>query len=321
MSLLTRALAFSFIAFMATPAPAQQAWPTKDVRLIIPFPAASPADLMARAMSGPLKAIWGQSVIVENIPGAAGSVGIGRLTKATPDGYTIGISGDAALVVNVSLYKQLPYDPIKELVPILRIGTTPNVLIINNDVPAKTLQDFVALAKSKVGQTKFNSAGYGTSQHMGIEQLKKAAGIQVIHVPTKEIPAIEVMGGHVDANFSNITNALPLVRAGKVRALGVSGVERSPAAPDIPTIAEQGFPGFNAVAWFGFVAPAGTPDAIVRKIHADVSKVLAEPEIKKMLTDRGVQLVESTPASFAAFVKSEIPRIADLLKDSGIKID
>lgn len=303
------------------PATAQQPWPTKDVRLIVPFPPASPADIMVRAMSDRLKAVWGQALIVENIPGAAGSIGVGRLAKATADGYTLGVTGDAAMVVNISLYKQLSYDPIKDIAPIMQIGTTPNILIVNNDVPAKTVQELVALAKAKPGGVKFNSAGYGTSQHMGIEQLKSAAGIQVIHVPTKDLPVTEVMGGHVDANFANITNALPLVRAGKVRALGVSSSTRSPVAPDIPTIAEQGYPGFNAVAWFGFIAPAGTPDAIVRKVHEDVAKTLAEPELRKSLTDRGIQLADSTPESFAGLIRSEIPRIGELLKNSGIKLD
>ena len=319
------ALACAIVAFVQSAIAQNQSvqppWPTKDVRVIVPFPPAAAGDIIIRTLADGLKAAWGKSIIIENIPGAAGSVGVGRLAKSQPDGYTIGISGDAALVVNVSLYKQIPYDPIKDIAPILQIGITPNILVINNDIPAKTLPEFIALAQSKSGKIKFNSAGYGTSQHMGIEQLKKAAGIQVIHVPSKEIPAAEVMGGHVDANFSNITTALPLIQGGKLRALGQSGTERSSVAADIPTIAEQGYAGFNAVAWFGMIAPAGTPDAIVRKIHADVSHLLTDPAIRKSLTDRGIQIVASTPEKFATLIKSEIPRIADLLKDSGIKLD
>ena len=269
----------------------------------------------------PLKQIWGQSVIVENVPGAAGSVGVTKAAKAAPDGYTLVMSGDAAIVVNVSLYKSLAYDPIKDLAPIIQIGRTPNILVVNNDVPAKSLQEFVAWARANPGTVKFNSTGYGTSQHMGIEQLKKAAGLTIVHVPSRDQTAPEILGGHVHASFMNITIGLPLVQAGKLRALGLSGVERATVAKDIPTIAEQGYPGFNAVAWFGLLAPAGTPDPVVRKVHADMAKVLADAEIRSKLTQRGFQLVDSNPDSFKSLIASEIPRIAELIKASGIKLD
>ena len=272
-------------------------------------------------LAEPLKGIWGQAVVVENVPGAAGSVGVTKAAKARPDGYTLVMSGDAAIVVNISLYKSLAYDPVKDLAPILQIARTPNILVVNNDVSAKSLSEFVAWARSKPGTVRFNSSGYGTSQHMGIEQLKKAADIQVIHVPSKDQTAPEVLGGHVDASFMNITIGLPLVQAGKLRALGLSGPERSSVAPEIPTIAEQGYPGFNAVAWFGLLAPAGTSDAIVQKVYADMTKVLGDAEIRAKLTQRGFQLVESDPAKFSALIKSEIPRIAELIKASGIKLD
>jgi tripartite-type tricarboxylate transporter receptor subunit TctC len=231
------------------------------------------------------------------------------------------MSGDAAIVVNVSLYKSLAYDPVKDLAPIIQIGRTPNILVVNNDVPARTLKEFLSWATDNPGTVKFNSAGYGTSQHMGIEQLKKMTGIQIVHMPSKDQTAPEVLGGHVHASFMNITIALPLVQAGKLRALGLSGSERSSVAPDIPTIAEQGYPDFNAVAWFGLLAPAGTPEAIIKKVHGDVEKTLADPDIRSKLMQRGFQLVESTPASFAALIKSEIPRVAELIKASGIKLD
>jgi tripartite-type tricarboxylate transporter receptor subunit TctC len=298
-----------------------QSWPNKEVRIIAPFPAGSPADQIVRMVADPLRAIWGQAVVVDNVPGAAGSVGVSKAAKAAPDGYTLVMSGDAAIVVNISLYKSLPYDPAKDLAPIIQIGRTPNILVVNNDVPAKSLSEFVAWAKANPGTARFNSAGYGTSQHMGIEQLKKAANIQVIHVPSKDQTAPEVLGGHVHASFMNVTIGLPLVQAGKLRALGQSGAERASVAPDIPTIAEQGYPGFNAVAWFGLLAPAGTPDAIIQKVYADMSKVLADAEVRGKLTQRGFQLVDSDPAKFSTLIKSEIPRIAELIKASGIKLD
>jgi len=300
---------------------AQSAWPNREVRIIAPFPAGAPADQIVRMVSDPLRAIWGQAVVVDNVAGAAGSVGVTKAAKAAPDGYTLVMSGDAAIVVNISLYKSLPYDPVKDLAPIIQIGRTPNILVVNNDVPAKSLKDFIAWAKANPGTVKFNSSGYGTSQHMGIEQLKKAADIQITHVPSRDQTAPEILGGHVHASFMNITIGLPLVQAGKLRALGLSGTERAAVAPDIPTIAEQGYPGFNAVAWFGLLAPAGTPEGIIRKVHADMSKVLTQAEIREKLTQRGFQLVDSDPAKFSALIKSEIPRIAELIKASGIKLD
>lgn len=305
----------------AMPLQAKTGWPSKDVRIVAPFPAGAPADQIVRMIAGPLQAAWGQTVVVDNVPGAAGSVGVARVAKSPADGYTLVMSGDAAIVVNISLYKSLPYDPVKDLVPIIQIGRTPNILVVNKDVPARTLEEFAAWAKEKPGTVRFNSSGYGTSQHMGIEQFKKMAGIQVVHVPSKDQTAPEVLGGHVHASFMNITIGLPLVQAGKLRALGLSGPERAAIAGDIPTIAEQGYPGFNAVAWFGLLAPAGTPDAVVRKVHADAAKVLSTAEIREKLTQRGFQLVESNPETFSALIKSEIPRIADLLKASGIKLD
>ena len=286
-----------------------------------PFPPGSAPDQILRLVAEPLKGLWGQSVVIENVPGAAGSVGVTRVAKSAPDGYTFVMSGDAAIVVNVSLYKSLAYDPVKDLAPIVQIGRTPNILVVNNDVPAKSLAEFVAWAKANPGTVKFNSSGYGTSQHMGIEQLKRSAGIGIIHIPSKDQTAPEILGGHVHASFMNITIALPLAQAGKLRALGLSGAQRSSVASDIPTIAELGYPGFDAVAWFGLLAPAGTPDPIIRKVHADMVKVLAEPELRGKLVQRGFQLVESNPDSFAALIKSEIPRIAELIKASGIKLD
>ena len=315
------AVALTTAAFGSLPVSAQSAWPTKDVRIIAPFPPGAPADQILRLLAEPLRQIWGQAVVVENVPGASGSVGVTRVAKAAPDGYTLVMSGDAAIVMNISLYKSLPYDPVKDLVPIIHIARTSNILVVNNDVPAKSLSEFIAWAKANPGMVKFNSTGYGTSQHMGIEQLKKAANLQIIHVPTKDQTAPELLGGHVHASFMNITIGLPLIQAGKVRALGFSGLERPAVASDLLTIAEQGYPGFNATAWFGLLAPAGTPDSIVRKVHADVMKVLNNADIRSTLTQRGFQLMDSSPESFAALIKNEIPRMAELIRASGIKLD
>lgn len=304
-------------------AAAQPKWPQREVRLIAPFAAGgSGADAIARLVAEKLKETWGQPVVVENVPGSGGSIGIGRLAQSTPDGYTLALSGDAAIVVNVSLYKSLSYDPVKSLAPIIQVGRTPNILVVSSEKGLASLKDLVAQAKAKPGSITFNSNGYGTSQHMGFERLRKAAGIDIRHTPSRTSPLPDVLGGHVTASFMNIAVALPQVQAGKLKALAVSGRERSPTAPDVPTVAEQGYPGFEAVAWFGLFAPAGTPRDIVEKVNADAAKSLDEPAFRKRLTDLGVQIQgKSTPESFAAFIKSEIPRVADLLRDTGIKLE
>jgi tripartite-type tricarboxylate transporter receptor subunit TctC len=302
---------------------AQPKWPEREVRLIVPLPAGgSGGDAIARLMAEKLNETWGQPVVVENIPGSAGSIGIGRLAQSQPDGYTLALSGDAAIVVNVSLYKSLTYDPVKSLAPIIRVGRTPNILVVNAEKGPGSLKDLVAQAKAKPGSITFNSNGYGTSQHIGFELLKKAAAIDINHTPSRTSPLPDVLGGHITASFMNIAVAMPNVSAGKLKALGVSGTERSAAAPDVPTVAEQGYPGFNAVAWFGLFAPAGTPGEIISKVNADAAKALTDPAFRKRLTDLGVQIDgKDTPESFATFIKAEIPRVAELLKDTGIKLD
>lgn len=310
-------------AIAATGAAAQASWPQREVRFINPSaPGSGGIDALSRLMVEKLKEMWGQPVVMENVPGTGGSVGIGRLAKAAPDGYTIGLSGDAAMVVNISLYKSLPYDPVKDLAPIIMIGRTSNLLIVNAEKGPRSLGDLVAQAKAKPGSVTFNSNGYGTSQHIGFELLKKSARIEIVHTPSRTPTLPDILGGHVTASFANIMVALPNVQAGKLRALAISDTERSPVAPDVPTVAEQGYPGFNATAWFGLLAPAGTPSAIVGKINADVAKALTDPSFRKKLTDLGFK-IEGTgsPAGFATFIKSEIPRIAELLKDTGIKLE
>lgn len=312
-----------FTPVCTTGAIAQPSWPQREVRFINPAaPGSGGIDALSRLMVEKLKEMWGQPVVMENVPGTGGSVGIGRLAKSPPDGYTIGLSGDAAMVVNISLYKSLPYDPVKDLAPIIMIGRTSNLLIVNAEKGPKSLKELVAQARAKPGSITFNSNGYGTSQHIGFELLKKTAGIDILHTPSRTPTMPDILGGHVTASFANIMVALPNVQAGKLRAIAISDAERSPVAPDVPTVAEQGYPGFNATAWFGLLAPAGTPAEIVRKISADAAKALADPDFGKKLTNLGFKIEgKGSPETFATFIKSEIPRIADLLKDTGIKLE
>lgn len=302
---------------------AQPAWPAREVRLIAPFAAGSGGtDAVARLMAEKLREIWGQPVVMENVPGSSGTIGVTKLARSAPDGYTLVLSGDAAIVVAVNLYKSLAYDPVKDLAPIIQIGRTSNILVVNAALGPASLADLVAQAKAKPRTITFNSTGLGTSQHMGFEQLKKMAAIDILHVPSRGPTMPDLLGGHVTASFANILVALPQVKEGKLRALAVSGAKRAPAAPDVPTVAEQGYPGFDATAWFGILAPAGTPDPIIRKVNTDVAKALAEPTFRAKLTQFGLELEDkSTPEGFSAFISQEIPRIGEIVKSAGIKLD
>ena len=302
---------------------AQPAWPAREVRLIAPFAAGSGGtDAVARLMTDKLREMWGQPVVMENIPGSSGTIGVTKLARSAPDGYTLVLSGDAAIVVAVNMYKSLAYDPVKDLAPIIQIGRTSNILVVNAALGPASLADLVAQAKAKPRTITFNSTGLGTSQHMGFEQLKKMAAIEILHVPSRGPTMPDLLGGHVTASFANILVALPQVKESKLRALAVSGAKRAPAAPDVPTVSEQGYPGFDATAWFGILAPAGTPDPIIRRVNSDVAKALAEPAFRTKLVQFGLELEEnSTPEGFSAFIKREIPRIGEIVNSAGIKLD
>ncbi len=310
-------------ALMSAPASAEGPWPSREIRMITPYAAGSgTADAIARLFADRLKEIWGQGVVVDNIAGAAGSIGIGRFVREKPDGYTIAMSGDAPIAVNISLQRNLTYDPRKDLVPIVLVGRAPNILVVNAEKGPKTLADLVEAAKRRPGTLTFSSTGVGTSQHIAIEQLRLLGGADVVHVPGRGATAPDIMGGHVDASFMNVAVALPHVRAGTLRALGQSGPTRAAGAPDIPTIAEQGYPGFDAVPWFGLFAPAGAPDALVRKINADVSTLLADPAFRARLIQMGVDPAEpSSPEAFQRLIHAEIDRMAAFIKTAGIKVD
>lgn len=304
-------------------AQAQAQWPTREVRLIAPFAAGSGGtDAVARLVAEKLREIWGQPVVMENVPGASGTIGVAKLARAAPDGHTLVLSGDAAIVVAINMYKSLSYDPVRDLAPIIQIGRTSNLLVVNKELGPASLKNLVTQAREKPGAITFNSTGVGTSQHMGFEQLKRMAAIDILHVPSRGQTAPDILGGHVTASFMNIFVALPHVKAGTLRALGASGSQRAPAAPDVPTVAEQGYPGFDATPWFGLFAPAGTPDSIIRKINSDVGKALMDASFRAKLEQFGLELEQnSTPDSFAAFIRAEIPRIGEIVTASGIRLE
>ncbi|HEY5323355.1 MAG TPA: tripartite tricarboxylate transporter substrate binding protein, partial [Caldimonas sp.] len=255
-------------------------------------------------------------------PGAGGNTGADFVAKSAGDGYTLVLGTVGTHSINGALYAKMPYDMVKDFAPVTLLATTPNLLVINNDVPAKTLAEFIALGK-KEGKMTFASAGSGTSIHVSGELFKTMTGIDMTHIPYKgratAIP--DLLGGRVTMMFDNMPSSLPLVKDGKLRALGVTSAQRSAAAPDIPTIAEQGLPGFDAVSWFAMFAPAGTPKPIVDKLQVEVKKILQSPEVGKKLAEIGLEVVGSTPEELAAYQRAEITKWAKVVKDSGAKVE
>jgi tripartite-type tricarboxylate transporter receptor subunit TctC len=319
------ALVLAGAAFCASqPALAQSAstYPAKPIHIIVTFTSGGAPDILARLIGDKLGAAWSQPVIVDNKPGAGGNIGADFVAKSPPDGYNLVLGTVGTHSINGALYKSMPYDMVKDFTPVTLLASTPNILVINNDVPAKNLKEFIALGK-KEGKMTFASSGAGTSIHVSGELFKTMTGIDMTHIPYKgrasAIP--DLLGGRVTMMFDNMPSSLPLVREGKLRALGVTSAKRSQAAPDIPTLAEAGLPGFEAVSWFALFAPANTPRPIVDKLQGEVSKILKSPDVAKKLLDLGLDPVASTPDELAAYQKSEITKWTKVVKDSGAKVE
>ncbi len=298
------------------------AFPDKPLKIVVTFTTGGAPDILARIIGERLTAAWGQPVIVDNKPGAGGNLGADFVAKSAPDGYTIVVGTVGTHAINPALYSKMPYDAVKDFTPITLIATTPNMLVINNDVPAKNLKEFIALGK-KEGKMTFASSGSGTSIHVSGELFKTMTGIDMVHIPYKgrasAIP--DVLGGRVTMMFDNMPSSLALVREGKLRALGVTSSTRSPAAPDVPTIAESGLPGFDAVSWFALFAPANTPKPIIDKLQAEVRRILKTPDVTKKLADNGLDPVGGSSEELSAYQKAEITKWAKVVKDSGAKVD
>ena len=305
---------------LATAAAAQD-YPTKPVRLIIPFPPGAINDTVGRMIATQLGTRLGKQVVVDNRAGAAGVIGTELAANAPKDGYTL-LVVSLVNAVNPWLYK-LPYDPIKSFEPIAILASAPNVLAVNAELPVKSVKEFIALAKEKPGQLQYASGGIGSFQHLGAELFRLAAGVNMLHVPFKGGgPAmIDVLGGHTKVIFATTITALPHVRSGKLRVLGVGGRERSPALPDVPTIAEAGVPGYEAANWIGIVAPAGTPAAIVAKLHKEISAAVDSPEIQKQFSSEGVEAMRMSSAEFGDFAVKEMAKWERVVKEGGIKAE
>ncbi len=298
-----------------------QAWPNRHVRLVVPFPAGGGADAIARIVAARLSEIWGQQVLIENRGGASGNLAAESVARSAPDGYTMFLAGDFQ-ATNIHLYPKLSYDPVADFTPVSLVVLYPSAMVVPNSSPAHSVGEFIAYAKANPGKLTFASPGHGTAPHLAGELFKRTAGIQLTIVPYRgAAPAIQdLIPGRVDLFFNNIAPLLSLMQQGQLRALGVTSAKRSPAAPQLPTLAESGLPGFEVSGWYAFFVPAKTPPEIVRKMHADTAAVLAEPAIKRRLEDLGLFVIGSTPEELGSFHKAEMDKWGPVIKEAGISI-
>jgi len=318
---------FTFTAALAAlaclPAAAgAQDYPSKTVRMIVPFSAGGGTDLIARVVAQKLTESLGATFIVENRPGAGGTVGTAVVAKSPPDGYNL-VVVSSSHGINPSVYKSLPYDTQRDLAPVSLLMSGPALLVTHPSVPARTVKELVALARARPGVLTFGSAGIGTPPHLGAELFKFMAKVDMTHVPYKGNSAafIDLMAGEISLMFPNIVAALPLVRQGRLRGMAVSSKQRSPIAPEIPTVIESGLPGYEMGSWFGLVAPAGTPAAVIGKLQQETAKALKLPDVKDKLTAQGVDAIGSAPEEFRAFLAAEIARWAKVIKAANMKLD
>src|SRR5215470_1820682 len=302
---------------------AQAAYPSRNIKLLVPYPAGGTTDLLGRLVADQIKTGLNATVIVENKPGAATTLGAEQVARSEPDGYTIMIATSTTLAINKTLYKKLPYDPVKDFAAISLVAAVPFALIINPEIPAKTLTEFIAYARANPGLA-YGSAGNGSPQHLGAEMLKSAANIDIRHVPYRgSVPAmLDVIAGHIPFMVVDLQPALQQIKEGKVRVLGVTAPKRVAIAPDIPTIAEGGLDGYELVAWQGVVAPAGTPRAVVDQLAGQINTLMADAATRQKLTTLSLEpLPPSTPDSFAAYIKAEVDRWAVIVKNSGAEAE
>lgn len=322
MNLTRRTMLAAPALLLARPGAAQTAWPTRSIRLISSSPPAGASDILSRTLGNSVSIQFGQSVVIENRPGGGGIIGADVVAKAAPDGYTWLTTAVASQAINATLMKQ-PYDPRKDFRHVTIYGRLPLVFLVNKDLPVKDLKEYVALAKAKPGQLNFGTGGVGTLHHLTGELLKIAAGINIVHVPYRGAQAStqDVVGGRIESMFDSLPSAAPHIRSGVMRAIAVSGPVRSPTFPDIPTIAEQGYPTIVTTNWFGMAGPAGVPDDVVNKMHGGLVAAMNTPDIKAKLADLGVEPGGDTPAETQAFVLGEIERWAKVIEQTGTKVN
>jgi tripartite-type tricarboxylate transporter receptor subunit TctC len=326
MSAIARLVVFGCMVLVAafgclSPAAAQWA-PTQPIRVIIPYAAGGTSDIVARVMSEPLRERLGQQLVLENRGGGATQIGTSLVAKSKPDGHTILLVANT-FTINPSLFSKLPYDSLNDLAPITYAGVTPHTIVVNNALPATTLKELLDLARKRPGELSYGSVGNGTSFHLGTEELKKLSGTSMIHVPYKGMGQVltDVIAGNIQLAFANTPNAAPLVREGKLRAVAVAHPTRVHQLPEVPTVAEQGFPGFSSNSAFMYLAPGGTPPEILDRLNAEFVAVLKLPAVREVLTKQGVEVMGMTRAETADFIRSEMQKYAEVVKFSGAKVD
>jgi tripartite-type tricarboxylate transporter receptor subunit TctC len=304
-------------------AQAQTRYPDKSVRVVVPAPPGSAPDFLVRLVGQKLSEAWGQPVVIDNVVGASGNIGTERVAKAPADGYTLLFNTIGPIAVNVSLFDKLPYDPIKDLAPVSLVAKMPNILTVNPAVPVKNLAELIALAKKEPGRLRYGTAGPGTTQHLSGELLNTLAGIQLVGVPYKSSAQMttDALGGQIEVLFHNAPVLLPHLKSGGLRGIAITSAKRSAAAPELPTMAEAGVPGFEITAWFGFMTPRGTPQAIIAKIHADVARIVASPEVHERILSQASEPVGNSPEEYAAFIDAEITKWRAVIKQANVKAE
>jgi tripartite-type tricarboxylate transporter receptor subunit TctC len=304
-------------------AQAQTRYPDKSVRVVAPAPPGSAPDFLVRLVGQKLSEAWGQPVVIDNVVGASGNIGTERVAKAPADGYTLLFNTIGPIAVNVSLFDKLPYDPIKDLAPVSLVAKMPNILTVNPAVPVKNLAELIALAKKEPGRLRYGTAGPGTTQHLSGELLNTLAGIQLVGVPYKSSAQMttDALGGQIEVLFHNAPVLLPHLKSGGLRGIAITSAKRSAAAPELPTMAEAGVPGFEITAWFGFMTPRGTPQAIIAKIHADVARIVASPEVHERILSQASEPVGNSPEEYAAFIDAEITKWRAVIKQANVKAE
>jgi len=315
-------LALAFAALLAAPAGAlAQKFPAKPVRLVLPFTAASAVDVLGRLYAQKMSETWGQQVLVDNRTGAAGIIGMEAIARAVPDGHTLGMGNVATLALNPHLYQKLSYDVTRDYVPVSLAAIIRNCLVVHPSLPVKSVKELIALAKARPGQLNYASGGVGSAQHVPMEMLKVMAGINIVHVPYKGLtPAFnDVLAGEVPMMIPGLVSALPFHKSGRLRIIATTGTTRTSVTPEIPTIAQAGVPGYEFDSWTGFLAPAGTPPAIVTQVNAEVMRVSNLPDIRERLTALGFDVVGGTSEAFAALIRDNNARLGKVIRDAGIK--
>jgi tripartite-type tricarboxylate transporter receptor subunit TctC len=314
---------YLFAVLLAVASASAAAFPDKPVRFVVGFTPGGPSDILARAVGQKLAERWGQQVVIENRPGAGGNLAAEAVAKSAPDGYTWLLGNNSILATNQSLYRKLPYDPVKDFAPVALVAVQPNILVVHPEVPAKSVSDLIRLARQSPGKLNYASSGAGAAAHLAGELFKTLAGVDIVHVPYKGAqPALtDVLAGQVQLMFATSASVIPYLKTGRLRALAVTSAQRSPSVPELPTVSEAGLAGFEATTWHGVVVPSATPRALIERINQDTNSVLKDKDLSERLAGLGAEVLTGTPRDFADYIAREIPKWSKVVRDSGARAD